>query len=49
MPLPLEAAGEGWGVKTQIGREGDVVRGAWTFERTRARFEPAEFAEAKKM
>jgi hypothetical protein len=49
VPPPIEAAGDGWGVKTQIGREGDVVRGAWTFERARSRFEPAEFAEAKKM
>lgn len=49
LPSPVEASGDGWSVRSSVTRDASGVHASWSFERSRSRFEPAEFPEAKKM
>ena len=49
IPPPQDLSGDGWSVQAAAEREGDAIHATWNFVRSRTRFDPAAFSEAKKM
>ena len=47
LPNPVKLSGTGWSAESEFRRDGDAVRGTWTADLNRTRFEPAAFSELK--
>lgn len=49
LPEPASVSGDGWSVATTYERRDGAVHATCTFDRSRVRFEPADFGELKKL
>jgi hypothetical protein len=48
-PEPRSFSGDGWSVKTEYSRDGELIHASWELQLSRARFDPEAFPELRKL
>lgn len=48
-PEPRSLSGDGWSVKTEYSRDGELIHASWELQLSRARFDPEAFPELRKL